>query len=539
MAAALDTMPMTLSPGLDALKTSPLSGSTESLHLGDYLDLGVSSSSSSPRPSHAPSPRMTRSSSNVFTAVGSSSTSVATNKTLASPTAAVSLPPPETQAPPPPGSSPEAVFRFYLKIELRKMGSPADDSIIDKYVQQHYSTFIKAMETGKAVPAPPIAPAGASIAASSPAQKLSKTPVATGTKTGTSSEQIDKATIPPANNVEALSSLSPQPQLQPFKVPLSSDAGAANMFDVGPSQQPLYDNIDPHFVQFGGTSATDFPGIKRESDAMSEDGGEGMDAIEEDSKDDLAPLISDMRFSAGHGGSDGSGRYGSDAGSSRGSEEPAGGIPLSIRDSAAADLRPTAEEYRALSSKEKRQLRNKISARNFRERRKEYITHLESKISSRDTIIDTLRAQLSAASLQNKKLEEEVKTLQARSLSQTDVQKILEALQNVTTTAGASYPANTSSAADWPQHQGALRSSAANDLTLSSAGAFNGSSRPSTPSSPRPGMVRRGSPSLGSSGQLPQHNPRKDIAVGSSAKGSSSSGGSGFWKGGPTVAASA
>jgi hypothetical protein len=444
----------------------------------------------------------------------------------------------ESPAPPPPGSSPEAVFRFYLKIELRKMGSPADDSIIDKYVQQHYSTFIKAMETGKAVPAPPVAPAGPSIAAQSSAPKPNKMPMATHASTNTS-EQIDSSTVAPGSNVAALSSVSPQPQLQPFKIPLADEAGAANLFEVGPSQQPLYDNIDPHYVQFGGTSTSEFSGIKRESDAMSEDGGEGMDAIEEDSKDDLAPLISDMRFSGGRGGSDGSGRYGSDAGSSRGSEEPAGGVPLSIRDSAAADLRPTAEEYRALSSKEKRQLRNKISARNFRERRKEYITHLESKISSRDTIIDSLRAQLSAASLQNKKLEEEVKTLQARSLSQSDVQKILEALQNVTTTASASYPANAPAGADWPQHQGALRSSAANDLTLSSAGALSGSSRPSTPSSPRPSMVRRGSPSLGSSGQLPQHNPRKDIAVGSSAKGSNSSGGSGFWKGGPTVAASA
>lgn len=34
------------------------------------------------------------------------------------------------------------------------------------------------------------------------------------------------------------------------------------------------------------------------------------------------------------------------------------------------DWRPTAEEYKKLSSKEKRQLRNKISARNFRVRRK-------------------------------------------------------------------------------------------------------------------------------------------------------------------------
>jgi bZIP-type transcription factor MBZ1 len=41
------------------------------------------------------------------------------------------------------------------------------------------------------------------------------------------------------------------------------------------------------------------------------------------------------------------------------------------------DWRPSPEEYKKLSSKEKRQLRNKISARNFRVRRKgEIITFL-------------------------------------------------------------------------------------------------------------------------------------------------------------------
>ena len=36
----------------------------------------------------------------------------------------------------------------------------------------------------------------------------------------------------------------------------------------------------------------------------------------------------------------------------------------------ADDWRPSPEEYKKMSSKEKRQLRNKISARNFRVRRK-------------------------------------------------------------------------------------------------------------------------------------------------------------------------
>ena len=42
------------------------------------------------------------------------------------------------------------------------------------------------------------------------------------------------------------------------------------------------------------------------------------------------------------------------------------------------DWRPTPEEYKKMSSKEKRQLRNKISARNFRVRRKGATTFLSS-----------------------------------------------------------------------------------------------------------------------------------------------------------------
>jgi hypothetical protein len=45
-------------------------------------------------------------------------------------------------------------------------------------------------------------------------------------------------------------------------------------------------------------------------------------------------------------------------------------VKTDIRDNSADDWRPTPEEYQKLSSREKRQLRNKISARNFRNRRK-------------------------------------------------------------------------------------------------------------------------------------------------------------------------
>ena len=59
--------------------------------------------------------------------------------------------------------------------------------------------------------------------------------------------------------------------------------------------------------------------------------------------------------------------------------------------------RPSPEEYKKLSSKEKRQLRNKLSARAFRTRRKDYIGTLEGHIQDRDTVIDAIRSELSSS----------------------------------------------------------------------------------------------------------------------------------------------
>ena len=96
---------------------------------------------------------------------------------------------------------------------------------------------------------------------------------------------------------------------------------------------------------------------------------------------------------------------------------------------AADELRPSMEEYKKLSSKEKRQLRNKISARNFRNRRKEYITLLEEQVADRDSVIDGLREQISTLSLQNKQLRDEVRALHTRTLGSVDVNKFIDALR--------------------------------------------------------------------------------------------------------------
>jgi hypothetical protein len=79
--------------------------------------------------------------------------------------------------------------------------------------------------------------------------------------------------------------------------------------------------------------------------------------------------------------------------------------------------RPSPEEYKKLSSKEKRQLRNKLSARAFRTRRKDYIGTLESHIKDRDSVIDAIRSELSTTRSENQDLRRELEALRASTMS--------------------------------------------------------------------------------------------------------------------------
>ncbi|OCF32615.1 hypothetical protein I316_05795 [Kwoniella heveanensis BCC8398] len=79
--------------------------------------------------------------------------------------------------------------------------------------------------------------------------------------------------------------------------------------------------------------------------------------------------------------------------------------------------RPSPEEYKKLSSKEKRQLRNKLSARAFRTRRKDYIGTLEAHIQDRDSVIDEMRAELVNSRTENQDLRRELAALKASTMS--------------------------------------------------------------------------------------------------------------------------
>ncbi|CAG8767478.1 13157_t:CDS:2, partial [Dentiscutata erythropus] len=68
-------------------------------------------------------------------------------------------------------------------------------------------------------------------------------------------------------------------------------------------------------------------------------------------------------------------------------------------------------DLKKLSSKERRQLRNKISARNFRVRRKEYIQSLESTKEQQQEEINLLRQALMHLQEENTRLQQEVEEL--------------------------------------------------------------------------------------------------------------------------------
>ncbi|KAK0493888.1 hypothetical protein EDD18DRAFT_1320912 [Armillaria luteobubalina] len=76
-----------------------------------------------------------------------------------------------------------------------------------------------------------------------------------------------------------------------------------------------------------------------------------------------------------------------------------------------ADWRPPPEVFAKMSSKEKRQLRNKISARNFRVRRKEYISTLELDIAERDRLLQSVRDELGSTQSENVALRQEIAAL--------------------------------------------------------------------------------------------------------------------------------
>ncbi|KAF8906830.1 hypothetical protein CPB84DRAFT_367539 [Gymnopilus junonius] len=141
-------------------------------------------------------------------------------------------------------------------------------------------------------------------------------------------------------------------------------------------------------------------------------------------------------------------------------------------DSLPQDWRPSPEVFAKMTSKEKRQLRNKISARNFRVRRKEYIATLEGDIAERDRMLDHFRTQLGSRESENFALRQEIAALKKALLD------------------GRGGPINLPPPAPLPEHSAAevLLSSASSSTSYTpSSQLLTPNTQKDLPSSPRLG----------------------------------------------------
>ncbi|KAG2039301.1 hypothetical protein BDR03DRAFT_981048 [Suillus americanus] len=175
-----------------------------------------------------------------------------------------------------------------------------------------------------------------------------------------------------------------------------ASASGSSPESIDPST-PMF-AIDPQLV---GTPATSNDHSDQDSNSD----------LEEEPEPELAPPKRSRRGAVASGGikksyAPSEKDLNSGAGKSKPSKDPA---PLRILEP--EDWRPSPEEYKKMSSREKRQLRNKISARNFRVRRKEYITTLEGDIAERDRLIDAIRSELGSSRSENTALRQEISAL--------------------------------------------------------------------------------------------------------------------------------
>ncbi|GAA6062147.1 hypothetical protein JCM10212_002359 [Sporobolomyces blumeae] len=194
--------------------------------------------------------------------------------------------------------------------------------------------------------------------------------------------------------------------------------------------------------------------------------------------------------------------------------------------------KPDEEAYAKLSSKEKRQMRNKISARNFRHRRKEYITTLEEEISTRDNLITGLKDEVGTLRVENSTLRSEVSLLK---------DKWQELLDKMSSLAGSTPPAPSTASAGLgvnPSKAIAASSSASNPVQVKEEEPWaldspKSAASPALPDASAPVAPRR----IGtrSTNGIQRPNLSKDVApstIGRRSTGSWTTQGGGFGTGG-------
>ena len=396
------------------------------------------------------------------------------------------------------GATQEDVFRYHLTMELQKLGSQPDKELIDRLVKVHYPSVVKCKhELGREpstseaqLPAPDttqLATGGATGAVRSP-EMLPWNADANMDENGVESSllNLDFATDEPSSGLGG-----DVMELPGFPGSVASMRERAPEFHFGSDSVPAFvedrhksqerddlesrQGVNPQLLETSLPPMADAPHtVKQEEDEQDAMSNDESFSIKNEStgtgheRTPSEPSATQSTFTA-----------------FTPMRLPSSLTPHSDKrqstPSEADSLRPSLEEYKKLSSKEKRQLRNKISARNFRTRRKEYITLLEEQLADRDNVIESLRQQLSSMSMQNLQLKDEVRTLQNRSLGSVDVAKFIDALQRNTSAQGAVEPAQDAANASGP--------------TLSRPASSNGL----RPHSPRPAAL--------------QPNMRKDVSA--------------------------
>ncbi|KAJ1818054.1 hypothetical protein LPJ56_001922 [Coemansia sp. RSA 2599] len=198
-------------------------------------------------------------------------------------------------------------------------------------------------------------------------------------------------------------------------------------------------------------------------------------------------------------------------------------------------------DLKSLSSKERRQLRNKISARNFRVRRKEYISTLEAEVRVIKEENDSLRAELAESKKDNVQLRDELNKLRHR-INQLSVSQHTTAVGTASTLASAGRAVMGSTAQQQHQHQqqslltrppSNAVSSPANGISpaLAAQSAATATAT-ATAAVSTPAPAKPLATSAQTMAAMPRFNPHKDIGQAAAKKGSASANGSSSAAGG-------
>ncbi|WFD32848.1 hypothetical protein MSPP1_003899 [Malassezia sp. CBS 17886] len=380
--------------------------------------------------------------------------------------------PPPT--PPAPDATSEEIFRHHLTLELLKYGAQPNDALLNRLVQQHMPAGLREQGAPQQAATPSVAPAElhASGAAHAPADvppREAESPVALDARMDVTASTLfnldfeddepvpsgstDALFAPPAYADDMAGMATENFMLaQPRPFVQDKSGGGGSMLSIDPlclaQQAAVADN-----GSLAGDGCASLPAVKEE---LSEDAAALGERSDDETPDDgnAFTAFTPMRLDGARAPRRGDLR----------SSSPSETDYLRPSPSETDNLRPSMEEYNKLSSKEKRQLRNKISARNFRNRRKEYIHVLEDKVKERDVVIESLRDQLSSLRLQNGQLREQARHTQPRAPATVDVTKLLDALQR-----------SASHGADGAEMQAPLLPNTRKDLAAAA-------SRPSSPS---------------------------------------------------------